>query len=70
MTKQQVTDQTVLDNIARILSSSYPYAAKYEMLDALWFTVENYHDAGVAADVLEKISEAQNAILFPKGGDA
>ena len=60
-----LTDEQVLAAIAKIVSSSYPDAAKCEMLETLWFAVGNYHPRGMAADVLTAVSEAQNAILYP-----
>lgn len=70
MAKQTVTDQIVMSAIARIVSVGYPTDVKCEMLDVLRFTVENLHPHGMAAQVLDKVSEAQDAVLFPKGGDA
>jgi hypothetical protein len=66
--KKQITDREVLQQVSAILTSGKTYSEQYEALDCLWFAVENYHPSGVAAKVLEAVSEAQRHVTL-KGGD-
>ena len=68
--KKQITDRQVLQQVSEILNSGKPYGEQYQALDSLWFAVENYHPQGVAAQVLEVVSEAQTKVIYAqKGGD-
>ena len=69
-TLAQQIDQMAKKQIDQIMKSPDSSDVKYELLDRLFLMVTYNHPSGWAAKVLKEISDAQDAVMYPKGGDS
>ena len=63
MTSVIAADKAVQKKVTEIVNSCASYGDKYRMLDELYFAIINHHPQGMAADVLQVVSEAQTLVI-------